>query len=522
MSVVRNLATVGSATLLSRLLGFVRDAGVAALLGAGPLADAYVAALQIPNLFRKLLADGALNSAFVPMWLRIRSDAGPEGARRFGGQIAGTILLALSVMALLCILFAPTVVSIIAPGFQRSGDRFDAAITLLRFAVPYIAVAGLAAVTAAVLNAEGRVGAAAGGIAAFNFILVATVAVAALFSGGVTRTAAIILAISFVVAGCLQLALVGAALFRLRMQPDRLAISPSPDVRSFYARALPAVVAAGMPQLVLIAGAIIASPSPSAVAWLYYANRLYELPLGIISTAVAAVLAPRIAADVLARDRAAIATSQSHALEITLGIALPAAVGLAVLSSLIAGVLFEHGAFSADDTVAVAGAVTAIAAGLAGHALEKVFGAISFAKEDSRTPMLAALAGLAATCVVATLAFPRYGHVGIAGAIALSGWVSALLLTIILRQRGWITITPRSWLRVLGIAGSAMLMGILLMVAMAMAASQFGLPVSFIGRLVWLALLIGIGITAYLLSLRLLGIADVRQLLVEAKARIES
>jgi putative peptidoglycan lipid II flippase len=517
MSIARNLATVGSATLLSRLLGFIRDAGVAALLGAGPLADAYVAALQIPNLFRRLLADGALNSAFVPMWLRIRKDTGFGGAWQFGGRVAATMFLGLIVLTLLCNFFAPAIVAMIAPGFNPHGDRFDVAATLLRFAVPYIAVAGLVAIAAAILNAEGRVAAAAGGVVAFNCVLVAAVVAIAMMNHG-PGFAAAFLAISFVISGAVQLLVVGVALFRLRGRAARPTSTNSIDVGGFYTRALPAVIAAGTPQLVLIAGTIVASPSPSAASWLYYASRLYELPLGIIAIAIAAVLTPKIAASVLANDRETIAAAQSRAFEITLGIALPAAGGLAILSMLIVGVLFQRGAFGAEDTSAVADALTAISAGLAGYALEKVLSAISFAHEDARTPMLTALAGLAASAATATMLFPRYGHVGVAAAIALSGWVSALLLAIGLWQRGWIKLERSVGLRILGIAGSAFVMGAIVAFAIMMATMQFGEPITFIRRLVWLGLLIGLGLAVYLGSLRLFGIADIRKLVAAARA----
>ena len=182
----------------------------------------------------------------------------------------------------------------------------------------------------------------------------------------------------------------------------------------------------------LIAGAMVASSSPAAVSWLYYANRLYELPLGVASIAVAAVLMPTIAATVRSAQPEAIAAAQSRGFELGLGLALPAATAFALLAQPIAAGLFERGAFDARDTAAVAAALTAICAGLPGHVLEKVLGAVSFAHEDARTPMLAALAGLATALAGALVLFPRYGHVGVAAAIAISGWVGATLLGAIL------------------------------------------------------------------------------------------
>src|SRR5689334_6940392 len=182
MSLARDVTTVGTATLLSRLLGFFRDVGIAAVLGAGALSDAYFAALQIPNLFRRLLAEGALNAAFVPMWLRIRDRDGPEDARRFGENVLGIMILGLGVLAILGVLLAPDLVRLVAPGFATGSERFLLATDYLRVSLPYIAIAGVVAIAASVLNAEGRVGAAAFGIVIFNGVVIAAI-LAVIMSG---------------------------------------------------------------------------------------------------------------------------------------------------------------------------------------------------------------------------------------------------------------------------------------------------------------------------------------------------
>src|SRR5262245_34769126 len=175
MSLARDVTTVGTATLLSRLIGFFRDVGIAAVLGAGVLSDAYFAALQIPNLFRRLLAEGAVNSAFVPLWLRIKEESGERGARRFAETVLGFMLASLSAIAIVCILFAPTVVHLLAPGFRELGDRFSLAVDFVQLSMPYVVVAGLVAIAAATLNAEGHVGAAAFGLVIFNVVMIAAV-----------------------------------------------------------------------------------------------------------------------------------------------------------------------------------------------------------------------------------------------------------------------------------------------------------------------------------------------------------
>src|SRR5262245_5437145 len=209
MALARNVTTVGGATLLSRLLGFFRDVGIAAVLGAGALSDAYFAALQIPNLFRRLLAEGALNSAFVPMWLRIKDERGARAAQRFAEAVLGMMLLSLGTIAVLCMVFAPGVVHLLAPGFRDLGDRFPLAVEFVRFSVPYIAVAGLVSVAAATLNAEGRVGAAAFGIVVFNIVMLSAVALVLVTGIGATPLAGAILSAAIVAAGICQFLTVG-------------------------------------------------------------------------------------------------------------------------------------------------------------------------------------------------------------------------------------------------------------------------------------------------------------------------
>lgn len=510
MSLARNVATVGSATLLSRLLGFVRDIGIAALLGAGALSDAYLAALQIPNLFRRLLSEGALNSAFVPMWLRKSQDAGPEGARRFGAEVLGAMLVILGVIAILCVVFAPTLVRLLAPGFDAAGERHALAVTYVRISVLYIVIAGVVAVWAAILNAAGRVGAVAFGVVIFNCVFVVVVIVLIVSGAAATPRTGAILSGAVALSGIGQILLIGVALFALPDALRRPSFALSTDTRRFFALALPGIVAAGVPQLKLMAGAVVASSSQNAVSWLYYAYRLYELPLGIVSIAIATVLVPLIAASVRAGKAEAFTAAQSRGFEIALGLALPAAIALAVLAEPIVHVLFERGAFGAQDTAAVAAALAAISAGLPGHALEKVLGAVSFAHEDTRTPMLAALAGLVTAVVAAVLLFPLYGHVGIAAAIAVSGWVGALILAILLGRRGWLGIDPQAQQRLVRIVLGAILMGIAIFVAQHVLVAP--LAASTLARTAMLGALVGGGLAVYLALLHAFGVMRLREL----------
>jgi putative peptidoglycan lipid II flippase len=509
MSLARDLTTVGGATLLSRLLGFLRDVVIAAVLGAGTLADAFFIALQVPNLFRRLLAEGALNSTFVPLWLRRRQEGGDRAARRFSEDVLGTLGVALAAAAVLCALLAPVLVALLAPGFPAEPYLF--AVYFLRLCTPYLAIVGLVAVMAAALNAAGRVGAAAYGPVVFNVVMIAAAAGIAIGGFGSAPVAGAILAGSIVVAGIFQLLVVGGAMFRLADPPFAPQLTMSADVGRFFRMMLPGVIAAGIPQLTLIAGTIVASSSPSAVSWLTYSYRLYEMPLGVVSIAIASVMTPAIAVHVRADDRAASAAAQSRAFEIACGLALPAAVGLALLAGPIVTGLFERGAFSARDTAAVAASVAAIALGIPGHALEKVLASVSFAHEDTRTPMLTALAGLAASAAGAVVLFPVHGHVGVALAISACGWISAALLGIALWRRRRLHVESVFWRRMACIVLATALMGIAIAGLQALPAMIPDASASSVRSLVVMTVLVVLGLGVYVGVLRLLGVVRIAE-----------
>jgi putative peptidoglycan lipid II flippase len=514
MSLARDITTVGGGTLMSRLLAYLRDAWIAALLGAGAYSEAFFVVLQVVNFFRRLLSEGALNSAFVPIWLKLRGgEDGAANANRFTMRAMLVIGIVTGIVVLVATVFSPLIVAAIAPGFhgaQKGHTEF-----LLMVAAPYIVLAGLVAVAAAALNAEGRVLAVAVSTVVFNVILLVALGFVARESDEVWIT--IWLAIAIVFAGFAQLLIAVIALMAgTRWQ--RIRVRAPDQTGAFFKRALPGLIATGIPQLKLIAATAIASASPAAVSWLYYANRLYELPLGVASVVIAAAIVPRISADIHADGSAS--SAQSRAYEIALGIALPAAAGFALLASPIAGGLFERGAFTATDTAAVAAALAAISAGLPGHALEKVFGAVSFAHEDTYTPMLSALCGLAAAIIGGLLLFPRYGHVGIAAAIAISAWAGAALLGVILYRRRWLRLDSTAMRRLPRIiVATAAMAAAVIMGLIATHALDRATAWSAPGRFGILIVLVALGVATYAAVLHALGVANFRDFATALRTR---
>jgi putative peptidoglycan lipid II flippase len=421
---IRSFLTVSAGTLASRLLGFARDAMIAALLGAGPVADAFLVAFQLVNVVRRLLTEGALNAALVPAWLRLREAEGAGAAAAFAGRVLGTVSAALIVTAALIGLLMPWVMTALAPGFAGQAT-LQLAVDNARLMLPYLAFAGPVTVMMALLNAQHRFALTAFSPLLFNIALI-VVMMALLAWRQDAGFAALVLAATVGIAGLLQLLILVLRRGESVAMPLRVAFDA--PMRGFLGKAIPGMVASAGPQLLVVAGAVIASSSPSAVSWLYFANRLIELPLGIVGVAMGTVLVPELSRALRGNDPTAVAHAGSRGLELALGLALPATLGLIVLRAPIVRLLFEHGAFTATDAAATATALMWLALGLPAHVLIKALSPAFFAREDTITPLLATLKGLAVAIVLAIVLGRIFGPNGIAASIAIGAWSSAIAL----------------------------------------------------------------------------------------------
>ncbi len=440
MSLLKNFATVGGATASSRVLGFVRDMFIAAALGTGPVADAFFVAFRFPNLFRRLFAEGAFNSAFVPLFAKALEGDGEAEARRFGEEALSGLLTALLVVTAVIEIAMPLFMFVLAPGFSADPEKFDLTVLLTRIAFPYLAFVSLVALYSGVLNARGRFAAAAFAPVLLNVVLIAAL-IAVFWLGLAGRPAAgMWLAWGTLVGGVAQLAVVVWAAARdgmlLRLARPRL----TARLKRLAALALPGVLAGGITQINIVIGTMIASLAPGAVSYLYYADRIYQLPLGIVGIAIGIVLLPDLSRRLRAGRVDLVDHTQNRALEFAMALTLPAAVALVVMAHPIIALLFQRGSFAAADTAATAAALAAFAVGLPAFVLVKVFSPGFFAREDTRTPMWFAGVAVAVNVAVSLALFPFLAHVGIAIATSLAGWVNAVLLAVTLRRRGQFTV----------------------------------------------------------------------------------
>ncbi len=436
MSLLKSAFTVGGLTMVSRVMGFVRDVLLASVVGTGPVADAFVVAFRFPNLFRRLFGEGAFNAAFVPLFAKRLEGEGPVAARRFGEEVLAALLFALLVFLAIAEIAMPVLMYAFAPGFADDREKFDLTVTMTRIAFPYLAFMSLVALLAGVLNSLHRFAAAAAAPILLNIVMITVLGLITFAGWGATPRTGQALVWGVCFAGLAQLVMLWVAAHRagmtLLLQRPRM----TPGVRRLIALGIPGVIAGGITQVNIVVSTIIASLQDSAPSWLYYADRIYQLPLGVVGVAIGVVLLPELARRLRAGDGDGVANSQNRAVEFAMFLTVPSAIALMAMPYPVIQVLFERGAFTAADTKATADALAAFAAGLPAFVLIKIFSPGFFAREDTRTPMYFAGASVVINIVLALALFPWIGHVGIALATTLAGWANAGLLAVTLTRRG--------------------------------------------------------------------------------------
>lgn len=440
MVLLRSIATIGGLTLVSRVFGFIRDILIAAVLGAGPVADAFFVAFKFPNLFRRLFAEGAFAAAFVPIFAGLLETKGPATARFFAEQALSVLLTALVVFVAVMQIAMPFAMYGMAPGFADMPEKFDLAVQFSRITFPYLLFISVVSLIAGVLNSFGRFAAAAATPILLNICLI----VAALALAPFTATPGHALSWGVAAGGVVQFMWIfyncGKEGIWLRLPRPKI----TPEVRLLMVRAVPVAIGAGIYQINLLIDTVIASFLPSgSVSYLFYADRVNQLPLGIVGVAVGTALLPLLSRQLKTGQEAGALHSQNRALEFALLLTLPAAAALAVIAGPVISVLFERGAFGAAESHATSAALSAYAIGLPAYVLIKALTPGYFARGDTKTPVkIAALTTLINLLLNLALMGP-FLHVGIAIATVVSSWINAGLLAYTLHRRGHLALDDR-------------------------------------------------------------------------------
>jgi len=458
MALVRSLATVGGYTGISRILGFVRDILIAAVVGTGAEADAFFVAFRLPNLFRRLFAEGAFNAAFVPLFARHLEEGGQAAAKLFAEQTLSVLLSTLLLISAVAIAGMPWLMYLLAPGFTAVPEKYDLAVQFSRITFPYLLFMSLVALLSGVLNSLYRFAAAAAAPILLNiFFIVALVAI-------VPRIGSPGYVLSWTVA-CAGLGQFFMLLYACRRAGMTFALPRprlTPGVRRLLKLIVPGLLSAGAMQINLMVGTIIASLQAGAVSYLYYADRVYQLPLGLIGIAFGVVLLPDLARKLRSGNEAAALERLNRGLELSMLLTLPAAMALLVIPWPIVEVLFERGAFDRVSTDATAAALAAFALGLPAFVLVKVLQPAFFAREDTVTPLRMALVTVATNIVLALALFWPLGYVGLALATSAASWVNTVLLLLGLRRLGFLKFDATLKRRLPRIAAASLAMALAL------------------------------------------------------------
>jgi putative peptidoglycan lipid II flippase len=415
--------TVGGYTLLSRLTGFARDIMLAAILGAGPVADAFFVALRLPNHFRAIFAEGAFNAAFVPAYAHLHSQS-EKSAKLFADRIFTLLFGAQVVLLVVAWLFMPQVIAILAPGFSDDPVRGELAISLTRITFPYLLLITLVTLYGGMLNVMHRFASAAAAPIFLNLSMMATLALAALFPN-----AGYAAAWGVLIAGFLEYSLLAGDAARSGILPRFAPLKLDDDVRGFFRALGPATVGSMGTQVALFADTIIATFLPAgALSALYYADRLNQLPIGVIGIAIGTVLLPEMSRQLTVQDSAGAAASQRRAFDFTLLFSVPFVAAFLTVPEVIMRAMFARGAFTKADAAAAGATLAAYAIGLIPFVLIRSAVATFYARKDTATPVKAALTGVAVNVALKIALVGSLAQVGLALATAVGAWVNLLLV----------------------------------------------------------------------------------------------
>jgi putative peptidoglycan lipid II flippase len=425
MTLVRAMATVGGMTLVSRISGFARDVLTANTMGASAIADAFFVALKLPNFFRSITAEGAFSISFVPLYSQKMVKDGEDTASKFSSLALSFMIAVLVPFSILMMVFMPWVIMTLAPGFQTDSYKFQIAVEMARLSFPYLLFVSIAALLGAILNAHNKFGPYAFAPVLFNLSLIASIFLVTPF----TATQGHAMAVGMTLSGILQVLWVYRYLHRMGLKIHIVWPRITPDVKHLFKLMGPGILVAGAFQVNLFINLMIASTLPQgAISYLYYADRLYQLPFGVIGIAVGTALLPLFSQALHRGDRVETNSLYNRSLEYMLMLCLPAAFGLLLAAEPIIAALFQHGAYSAIDTQMTTLVLMAYAVGLPAYVISRVYNAVFYAHQDTWSPVKIALITTGLNIVLSYAFSLILGVMGIALSTALVGWLSIFLL----------------------------------------------------------------------------------------------
>ena len=500
-NIYKSSAVVGVWTFLSRIMGFIRDILFASILGSGAIADAFLLAFRIPNLFRKFFAEGAFSAAFIPLLAEKNEKFGPKSGVAFTSNIAALLLLIIIPLILLSELFMPSIVRFIAPGFINDIERLELAIPYARIVFPYLIFIIFTALFASALNTNGRFWSGAAAPVILNIFLIIGLIVSIYIEGDT----GIIICWAVLISGVFQMLLLAWANFKNGLSFSIFFPEINEDVKLFFKKFLPGALGSGVTQINLLIASIFASQIPGAISWLYYSDRVAQLPLGIIGVALGTALLPDLAKKINLGQNQEQNLIQEKAILLSLFFAFPSAIGLFYLSELIIASLFGYGVFVQSDIFATSKALEVYAIAIPAFMMIKVLSPNFFARKDTKTPVLIGALCAFINIILTWYLMNKYGFIGIAISLCIAGYLNTILLFIIMLKRNYFNCTKIFFGILIKIILATSLMYLILLILEKVLFNFFLISSSYMS-LFKLTLFIFLGFISYILFNYLLGI----------------
>lgn len=515
MSLFKSIAAFGGITLISRITGFVRDMFLANFLGAGMVSDAFFVAFKLPNLFRNLFAEGAFTSAFVPMLSHKLVSEDKENALRFAARAISILAFILLLLVLFMEIIMPWLIPVLAPGFITKGGDIKLATELSRITFPFLFFVSIVAFQSGVLNSFGRFAAPAAASIILNLMMIAAVFIFIPFN----IAPAYSMAWSVLLAGILEILWLNYFLRRegIRLRPDfhLLQIVRNPDIKTLFRRITPGILGAGVYQINMVVDTILVSlVGAGAISWLYYANRLQQLPLGVVGASISVALLPILSRQIKAGDQTQATHTQNKAVEYGTLLSVPAAVALIVLAEPIINILFQHGRFGAFETQMTSQAVIAYSVGLPFYVIVKALTPNFFARGDTRAPVKYSIVVLITNLIFSLLLIKPFGHVGIASATTIAALVSLYQYCHGLKKRGYWSFSHQLTIKIVKIIISSLTMGAILIFCQYGADVYFGnwLATPYLIKIPVFATLCFISLASFAIMAKLTGALDIMEI----------
>ncbi|MDR1693847.1 MAG: murein biosynthesis integral membrane protein MurJ [Lactobacillaceae bacterium] len=509
MSLFKSIATFGGFTLISRIMGFIRDMVIAKYLGAGMLSDAFLVSFKLPNLFRSLFAEGAFNSAFVPMLSHNIAENGKEKSQIFASKAISVLAFILTIFVILMICGMPYVVRILAPGFISDPSKIELTITLSYITFPFLLLVSIVSFQSGILNSLGRFAAPASTPIILNIVMIASVFILM----NVTPTPAHSLAIGATTAGFIEIMWLAYNLrkenYHLRPRFDIFNMFKDEEIKTLFKRIAPGILGAGIYQINIMIGTILVSlVSTGAISWLYYADRLQQLPLGVVGAAIGVALLPVLSQELKSGKTEQAAITQNKAVEYGALLSFPAAVTLIVIGKTVINVLFQRGAFGSFETEMTYKVLVAYSIGLPFYVMIKALAPNFFARGDTKTPVKYSIVSLLANLTLSLILIIPLKHIGVALATSLAAIVSVSQYVWGLKRRNYWSFSKELSIQVFKIFICALLMGVILVIAEKLCYNAFGnwLEFGFFAKLSILGMIGVFGVVSFGFMAKITGV----------------